>query len=64
MLKRFAQESTGDRIGIAEQVSHRSLANDVAASRTGARPQVDDVVGTPDGFLIMLDDDQCVAVAG
>ena len=39
-------------------------ANDLAAERTGAGPQVDHVIGAPDRILVVFDDHQRVAVFG
>ena len=40
---------------------HRPLGHHFAAVNAGARPEIDDVIGGVNRFLIMLDDDHGVA---
>ena len=49
-----------DRLAL-EQVGHRARHDDLAAVLARAGADVDDVVGDPDGLLVVLDDDHRVA---
>src|SRR5206468_3862874 len=43
-----------------ENVLQLSLRDNLAAARSGARSKIDNVIGRPDRFLIVLDDDDGV----
>ena len=47
--------------GCAPDVGERARGHHVAAVASGARSEVDDGVGRPDGLLVVLDDDDGVA---
>ena len=51
----------GHRVGVRQQVGDAAAVHDLAAVLAGARADVDDPVGDPDGVLVVLDDDQGVA---
>ena len=50
-----------DRLLVRQQALDRSAVHDLAAVLAGARTDVDDPVGGPDGVLVVLDHDQRVA---
>ncbi len=56
------QAAAGDRLGRVDQGLHRALGDQPAAQAAGAGADVDDMVGAADGVLVMLDDDQGVAL--
>src|SRR4029077_5509521 len=51
----------GDRSGVGGDVARCALRHQMTAVRTGARPQVHDVVGLADRLLVVLDNDHRVA---
>jgi hypothetical protein len=56
MPERFCQTAAGARPGTdPDQLSRCALEDDLTAVVTGARTDVDDVVGMRDDLLIMLD---------
>jgi len=60
-LLRARQEAPGDRLLRLEDVLERPRDDDRSAVLARARTDVDDVVGHPDGLLVVLDDDHRVA---
>ena len=57
------EEAAGDRIGVRRELADAALGDQPAAALARARADVDDVVGAPDRLLVVLDDDQRVALA-
>lgn len=57
------QVRPGDRLRVLQQRRHRAAVHDLAAVLAGARTDVDDPVGDPDGVLVVLHHDQRVAQA-
>ena len=55
------QVVAGERCRLPRDVGERSLGNDLTAVLSGSRADVDDVVGDPDGLLVVLDHDEGVA---
>src|SRR4029078_9696752 len=51
----------GQRARIGHHLFRRSLRDDLAAMHSGARSDIDDIVGRPDGIFVMLDDDHRIA---
>ena len=51
----------GHRVRVGQQVGDLAAVDDLAAVLAGARADVDDPVGDPDGVLVVLDHDQGVA---
>ena len=64
MHQRTGQEAPGHRVGLRRELAGAALGHEAAAALAGARPDVDDVVGGADRFLVVLDDDQRVALVG
>ena len=56
--------SAGQRIRIGQDFPKRPGRDDFPAVRAGVRSQVDDVIGAAHGFLVVLDDDERIAVEG
>ena len=48
--------------GFFLQLVDRAGGHDFAAAHAGAGPEIDDVIGAPDGVLVVLDDHQRVAM--
>src|SRR6185437_3887557 len=53
----------GEAVGAVEELVERAGADDFAAVDSRAGAHVDDMVGGPDRFLVMLDDEHGVAEA-
>ena len=51
----------GHRVRVRQQALDAAAVDDLATVLAGARADVDDPVGDPDGVLVVLDDDQRVA---
>ncbi len=64
MLQRLPQESTCGGAWIADQVFDRTGSDHLAAAHTGGGSQIEDVVGSPDGLLVVLHDHQGIALSG
>ena len=62
MLQRLAQEFSGQRLGLRHQVLGIALRDHAPAEPAGARAEVDHVVRSPDSVLVVLHDDQRVAL--
>ena len=63
MRKRRCQAAPGGRIVHAGELRRGALRHQVAAARAGAGAQVDHMIGAADRFLVMLDDDEGIALA-
>jgi hypothetical protein len=63
MLHRVQQVAAGERIRRCRDLPPRALRHDAAAALARARADVDDVVGAPDGVLVVLHHHQRVALA-
>src|SRR5262245_57858262 len=63
MLRRRGQRSARDRALARDQVGERTVDDDLAAVAPGPGSQVDDVLGAADRLLVVLDDDDRVALA-
>src|SRR4051812_2523778 len=62
MTQRVCEQAPGDRLRRALQLFSSSRGNYSAAARTCAWTEIDDVIGTPDRILVMLDDQQRIAL--
>ena len=60
-LQTSGQILPGQRLRIFHDLGRRALRDDLAAMNAGARPDIDDMVGSQDRVLVMLDDDDAVA---
>ena len=61
MAKRRFQAPGGFGIRIYLDGAQRSTRHDLAAVKSGARPKIDNVIGTPHCFLVVLDNYQRIA---
>ena len=52
---------TGQAFGVGNDFCRGALSDDVAAMNTGARADIDNVVGGHNGFFVMLDDNHRIA---
>ena len=64
MLQRMLQVVAGQRLLGCFNIFHRALRNQLTAASTGARSDIDYMVGTANRFLIMLYYQQRVAFGG
>ncbi len=62
MDQRVREEAAGHRVGLRRQLGRAAFGDQPAAALAGARADVDDVVGAADRVLVVLDDDQRVAL--
>ena len=54
--------STETTVGTREVTTeYRAARDQLASMTTGAGAEVDDIVGAPNGFFIVLDDENCIA---
>ena len=58
----MGEEAAGHRIGVRRELGRAAFGDQPAAALAGAGADVDDVVGAPDRLLVVLDDDQRVAL--
>src|SRR5688500_11526072 len=58
MTQRLRQQATSDRLRRACQLLCSTGRDYVAAARTCARAEIDDMIGAPDSVLVVLDDEQ------
>ena len=58
MHERVSQAARRRGLFDLEDVGPATLRDDLAAVHTGARAQVDDVIGSAHGLLVVLDDDE------
>ena len=63
MRQRMAQIVPGRRLGRRHDVLQRAFGHDAPAPHACAWPDIDDVLGSPDRVVVVLDHDQRVAVA-
>jgi hypothetical protein len=61
-VRRILEESTGDRRRILLELLERAGGHDLATAHARAGPEIDDVIGAPNGVLVVLDDHERVAV--
>src|SRR4029077_7185152 len=52
------QASTGEGIRIGDNLRNRTRDDDLAAAGASMWSEIDDMVGAPHGFFVMLDDDE------
>ena len=62
MLQWPGKEAAGDRGGVLLELVDIAHGDDFATANAGAGSQVDHVIGAADGVLVVLHDDQRVAV--
>ena len=62
MQQRPRQKASGDRRRIALQIGRRALRHDLPAEASGTRADVDHMMGAADGFFVVLDHHQGVAL--
>src|ERR1044071_4532178 len=60
MAERILQATPGLRSAVLLDISERALDDDFAAMDTGAGAEIDNVIGAPHCFLIVLDDHERV----
>src|SRR5579863_8267228 len=56
-----AQVAAGERRGRGHDLLWRAFSDDVASQSPCARSEIEDKIGVPDGLLIVLNDEDCVA---
>ena len=62
MLDRVHQIATRLRIGSTHHISHRTLSHQMTATLAGAGANVNDVVGAANGFFVVFNHHQGVAL--
>src|SRR5580658_5861435 len=64
MQQRLAQKASGGRARIGREVVHGAGADQFAAAHPGLWTEVEYMIGAADGFLVVLDHDQSIAMTG